>query len=188
MEVSDEAAFSPGKLCHQPFCANELRQSNQIVGGGSEGEGPPDATATAELRLLLPGHRLEPAERLFDALADALTDGIAAVPRRASIAELRPLVFCATCGVTVIERSSLPCRCSHVVDLMSLDPSFEFSGLRRTIRRRARHRGRTLSARRTALMFWLFYQADAATGELGATKRFLRSRCLARQHVVRLVQ
>ena len=26
---------------------------------------------------------------------------------RASIAELRPLVFCATCGVTVIERSSL---------------------------------------------------------------------------------
>ena len=55
---------------------DELRQSNQIVGGGSEGEGPPDATATAELRLLLPGHRLDPAERLFDALADALTDGI----------------------------------------------------------------------------------------------------------------
>src|SRR6202158_583027 len=61
---------------------DELRQSNQIVGGGSEGEGPPDAAATAELRLLLPGHRLDPAERLFDALADALTDGIRARARR----------------------------------------------------------------------------------------------------------
>ena len=31
-----------------------------------------------------------------------------AVPRRACVvAELGPLVFCATCGVTVIERSSL---------------------------------------------------------------------------------
>src|SRR3984957_1587089 len=64
---------------------DELRQSNQIVGGGSEGEGPPDAAATAELRLLLPGHRLDPAERLFDAFADALTDGIAVVPRRACV-------------------------------------------------------------------------------------------------------
>ena len=64
---------------------DELQQSNQIVGGGSEGEGPPDATATAELRLLLPGHRLDPAERLFNALADALTDVIAAVPRRACV-------------------------------------------------------------------------------------------------------
>jgi hypothetical protein len=64
---------------------DELPQSNQIVGGGSEGEGPPDAAATAELRLLLPGHRLDPAECLFDALADALADGIAAVPRRSSV-------------------------------------------------------------------------------------------------------
>src|ERR1700722_6659042 len=64
---------------------DELRQSHQIVGGGSEDEGPPDAVATAELRLLLPGHRLDPAERLFDALADALTDGIATVPRRAPV-------------------------------------------------------------------------------------------------------
>src|SRR6202521_4376790 len=62
-----------------------LRQSNQIVGGGSEGEGPPDAAATAELRLLLPGHRLDPAERLFDPLADALTDGIGPVARRACV-------------------------------------------------------------------------------------------------------
>ena len=43
----------------------------------------PTRPATTELRLLLPGHRLDPAERLFDALADALTAGIAAVPRRA---------------------------------------------------------------------------------------------------------
>src|SRR5271154_6730407 len=46
---------------------DELPQSNQIVGGGSEGEGPPDAAATAELRLLLHGHRFDPAECLFDA-------------------------------------------------------------------------------------------------------------------------
>src|SRR5580704_16169074 len=88
---------------------DELRQSNQIVGGGSEGEGPPDAAATAELRLLLPGHRLDPGERLFDAFADALTDGIAAVPRRACVDRRTSAtgVLRATCGVTVIERSSL---------------------------------------------------------------------------------
>jgi hypothetical protein len=74
--ATDKSLGEGGKLCH-PLFRDELRQSNQIVGGGSEGEGPPDATATAELRLLLPGHRLDPAERLFDALADALTDGIA---------------------------------------------------------------------------------------------------------------
>src|SRR5919106_2876927 len=60
----------------------ELRQPHQIVSGGSEGEGPSDAVAAAELRLPLPGDGLDPAERLLDALADALADGIAAVPRR----------------------------------------------------------------------------------------------------------
>ena len=84
VEVSDEAAVVREAL-PSTLLRDELRQSNQIVGGGSESEGPPDATATAELRLLLPGHRLDPAERLFDALADALTDGIAAVPRRARV-------------------------------------------------------------------------------------------------------
>jgi hypothetical protein len=56
----------------------------------------------------LPGDRLDLAECLLDALADALADGIAAVPFvRPSIAELLPLVFCPTCAVTFIERSSL---------------------------------------------------------------------------------
>jgi hypothetical protein len=76
--------------------------------GSSEGKSPSDAITATEPGLLLPGDRLDPAECLLDALADALADGIAAVPGvRPSIAELRPLVFCATCGVTFIERSSL---------------------------------------------------------------------------------
>jgi uncharacterized membrane protein len=58
----------------------ELRQPHQIVGGGSEGKGPPDEVAATELRLPLAGNRLDPAERLFDALADAL-----AKPCRAAV-------------------------------------------------------------------------------------------------------
>ena len=74
-----------GNLGHQPVSAMQLRQPHQIVGGGSEGEGPSDAVAAAEPGLLLPGDRLDPAERLLDALADALADGIAAVPGRARV-------------------------------------------------------------------------------------------------------
>jgi hypothetical protein len=52
------------------------------------------------------GTDLDPAECFLDPLTDALANGIAAVPGRSpSIEELRPLVFCATCGVTFIERS-----------------------------------------------------------------------------------
>src|ERR1700680_455612 len=51
---------------------DELRQSNQIVGDGSEGEGPPDAAATAELRLLLAGDRLDPAEPIVNEALSAL--------------------------------------------------------------------------------------------------------------------
>src|SRR5260370_8200835 len=59
---------------------DELRQSNQIVGGGSEGEGPPDAAATSELRLLLPVHRLDPAEPLFAPLPHPLTLSLSPLP------------------------------------------------------------------------------------------------------------
>src|SRR5215203_6211017 len=58
----------------------QLGQPHQIVGRGSEGKGPSDAITAAEPGLLLPGNRLDPAECLLDALADALTDGIAAMP------------------------------------------------------------------------------------------------------------
>src|ERR1700728_1822934 len=63
----------------------QLGQPHQIVGGGSEGEGPSDAIPATEPRLLLPGDRLDPAEGLLDALADALADGIAAMPGRSPI-------------------------------------------------------------------------------------------------------
>jgi hypothetical protein len=49
----------------------------------------------------LPDDRFDPAECLLNALVDALAGGITTVPDiRASTAELRPLVFCATCGAT----------------------------------------------------------------------------------------
>jgi hypothetical protein len=53
------------------------------------------------------GDRLGPAEGLLDAFADALGDCIAGMTvMRSWIAERRPLVFCATCGVT-----ALSCSC-----------------------------------------------------------------------------
>lgn len=42
-----------------------------------------DTVAAAEPGLVLVGQNLDPTERLFDALPDALGDGIAAMPRRA---------------------------------------------------------------------------------------------------------
>jgi len=42
----------------------------QLVGSGGEGERLSDAVATAELRLVLPGDRLDTSECLLDALAD----------------------------------------------------------------------------------------------------------------------
>jgi hypothetical protein len=54
------------------------------------------------------GHRFGPAEGLLDALADPLRDRIAGWRVvRPSIAERRPLWFCAICGVTALSRSSM---------------------------------------------------------------------------------
>src|SRR5690606_11715108 len=64
---------------------HELGQPHEIVGGGREGEGPSDTVATAELRLVLPSDRLDPAERLLDTLADALAGDVAAMARRATV-------------------------------------------------------------------------------------------------------
>jgi hypothetical protein len=63
----------------------------------------------AEPGLVLAGDPLDPAERFFVSLPGALvlTGCQGAAPLRPSIAELRPLVFCATWGVTFIQRSSL---------------------------------------------------------------------------------
>ena len=86
----------------------QLGQSDEIVGRGGEGEGEADPIEATELRLLLSGHRLDPAKGFFDALAEALADGVAAMRVvRPSITELRPLLFWATCGLTRIDRSSL---------------------------------------------------------------------------------
>ena len=84
----------------------QLRQPRQIVGGGSEAEGPSDAIASSKLGLLQSGDHLDATEGFFDLLADALTDSVADMARRAAIDRRRaPLVFCATCGF--IERNSL---------------------------------------------------------------------------------
>ena len=70
---------------------------------------PIDLEQSAMPHLAQAGHRLGPAEGLLDAFADALRDRIAGMTGvgRSSIAERRPLVFCATCGMTVLSRSAV---------------------------------------------------------------------------------
>lgn len=81
---------------------DELRQPHEIIGGGAEGEGP-DAVAATELRLLLAGDGLDPAERLFDPFADALAGGVA-VARR-----VRPLLTMEVrLGIAPAARRRLP--------------------------------------------------------------------------------
>lgn len=82
---------------------DQLGQRHQIVGGGSEGS-PTDPIMTTEVGLLLLCDRLDSAECFLAPLADAPADSDRVRP---STAELWALVFCATCGVTFIERSSL---------------------------------------------------------------------------------
>jgi hypothetical protein len=102
----------------------QLRQPHQIVGGGRECEGLADAIASSKLGLLLSGDHLGPTEGFFDSLADALANGIASVARRAAIDRRRAsLVFCATCGVTFIERNSLSLGISSPVEALLKPPS-----------------------------------------------------------------
>jgi hypothetical protein len=55
---------------------------------------PSPAARATRPRLLLSVHRFDPAKGFFDALAEALADGVAGMPRRApSITKLRPLLF-----------------------------------------------------------------------------------------------
>lgn len=68
----------------------KLGHTHQVVGGGREGEGSSDTVATAELRPVLPGDRLNPAERLLDTRADGQADGVATGPSRASVNRRTP--------------------------------------------------------------------------------------------------
>jgi len=62
-----------------------LGQPRQIVSRRREGEGPSDALPPPELGFLLSGDCLDPPEGFFDPLADALTDRVAGVSRRAAV-------------------------------------------------------------------------------------------------------
>src|SRR4029077_9710491 len=64
---------------------HELRQADQVVGGGCEGKGPGDLFPTSVLHPSDSADRLHPAKALLDALADALADPIARVMRCAAI-------------------------------------------------------------------------------------------------------
>src|SRR5215472_9582342 len=50
----------------------EVPQANQVVGGYREGEHPADPVAAPKARLATQPDRLQPAEHLLDALAEAL--------------------------------------------------------------------------------------------------------------------
>src|SRR5262245_57176855 len=73
------APWPSAGLCYQ------LGQPHQIVGGSREDKGPCDAITAAEASLLLPADRLDPAECLLDALADALAESITDVPGRSPV-------------------------------------------------------------------------------------------------------
>ena len=63
----------------------QLGYSEQVVGGGREGEDSFGPCAPPDLHLIIAGLRLDPAEDLLDALADALADGVAGVARGAPV-------------------------------------------------------------------------------------------------------
>lgn len=85
---------SGGALCPlrpSPSCCREqLRQPDQIIGGGCEGERESDPAVASKLRLVPPGDRLDPAEALLNALADALAEPVAVMLRRARVDGRRP--------------------------------------------------------------------------------------------------
>src|SRR6185436_6721865 len=68
-----------------PGPVEQLRQSDEIVGGCGEGKSEADPGGAPEPGLALAGDRLDPAEGLLDAFADALADGITGMARRPSV-------------------------------------------------------------------------------------------------------
>src|SRR5690606_684008 len=70
------AGILPARSCRS---RQKLGQSHQVVGSGSEGEGPADAVNAPELCLALPGDGLDPAKRFLNALSDAHADPISSM-------------------------------------------------------------------------------------------------------------
>jgi len=70
---------------HRRNCGCEVAHAHQIVGRAGEGEDPIHLADSTVPQLAHQRNRLQPAEALFDSLPLSLADGIARVPRRASI-------------------------------------------------------------------------------------------------------
>src|SRR4051812_1091053 len=95
---------TPGVLCRR---SQQLRQPDPVVGGRRQREHPVHPGRTAEVCLSLPADRFDPAERLFNPLAQDQTEGVARMPRGAPVnGGGAPVSFCATCGVTLRARMS----------------------------------------------------------------------------------
>ncbi len=63
----------------------QLGYSDQIVGGGGEGEDGLGLFSPPDLHLIEPGLCLDPAEDLLDALADALAERVSGMMGRAPV-------------------------------------------------------------------------------------------------------
>jgi hypothetical protein len=88
--------------------SEQFGQAYEAVGGHREGELPIDLEHPVMPHLTQAGHCLGPAEGSRHpgyALSQRIRKRVEKV--RPSIAERRPLVFCATCGVTVLSRSAV---------------------------------------------------------------------------------
>src|ERR1700722_19860932 len=87
-----EAHF--GLDLHRRNCGREVSHAHQIVGRAGEGEDPVHLANSPVPQLAHQRNRLQPAEAFFDSLPLSLADGVARVPRRASIdrAAARPFV------------------------------------------------------------------------------------------------
>ena len=90
--MCSEAHF--GLDLHHRKCGREVSHAHQIVGRAGEGEDPIRFANSTLPQLAHQRNRLQPAEAFFDSLPLSLADGVARVPRRASIdrAAARPFV------------------------------------------------------------------------------------------------
>src|SRR5436309_15846415 len=70
---------------------NQIPDAHQVVQRGTQREQPSDAPHAPVARRPEEGHRLEPAEHLFDELALLLTDAIPRMARRPHIDRTAPL-------------------------------------------------------------------------------------------------
>src|ERR1700747_3812072 len=86
-----------GLHLHRRNCGREVSHAHQMVGRAGEGE---DTVHTANSTMPQLTHQcncLQPAEAFFDSLPLSLADGIAGVPRRASIDRAPPRSFVVLC-------------------------------------------------------------------------------------------